>query len=156
MHDAGGVRVMQRFEYLRAEHDGAIERQRTAARRELLEGFAADILHHHQHAVRVARELVHVRDARVIELGEGDGLAPKALHRLGVHQIRIEDLDRDLAIEGLVDCLVDGAHSAPSERFDDVIFAELAADHALGFRAQAGIARTRGPRPSRRRISLRC
>ena len=130
MHDAGTVRVVERFQRLRAEHDGAIEGKRATAGRELLEGLAANVLHHHQHAVAITRELVDVGDARVIELGERDGFAPEPLNRLGVHQIRIEDLDRHVSIERLVDRFVDGAHPAPSERRDDMVFAELAANHA--------------------------
>ena len=59
----------------------------------------------------------------MIQLGKRDRFAPEPLDGLGVHQVGIEDLDRDLTIERLVDRLVDGPHTAPAERLDDVVFA---------------------------------
>ena len=74
-------------------------------------------------------KLVDRGDAGMIEPGERDRLAAETLQHVGVGQVGIEDLDRDFAIERLVDRLVDGAHAAATELVDDAVLTDSGADH---------------------------
>ncbi len=108
---------------------GLRRRERPEPLRQVVERLAAHELHHHQQLVVLMVELVDRRDAGVIESRERDGLAAESLQHVGVGQIGIEDLDRDFAIERLVDRFVDGAHAAATKLVDDAVLADSGADH---------------------------
>src|SRR5688572_13934558 len=65
----------------------------------------------------------------MVQLGERGGFCPEPLHDVRVGQLRVEHLDRDLAIERLVDRLVNGAHAAAPKRSDDAVFPDGLANH---------------------------
>ena len=130
MHDAAAMRVPERVEHLHAQMRGLRRRQRAEPIRQLVERLAAHELHHHQQLViLLVMELVDRRDARVVEPRKRDRLAAEALQHVRVGQVGIEHLDRDLAVERLVDRLVDGAHAAATELVDDAVFTDSGADH---------------------------
>jgi len=63
-------------------------------------------------------------NVRVLEAGDGFGLAVKALHPgLVPHQQRVEHLERHLAVEGNVQGAVDGGKAALAQFFDDALLA---------------------------------
>ena len=58
----------------------------------------------------------HADDVRVRELGHGARLAPEALELVGVgRDLAVHQLDRDLALERLVERPVDGRHAAGAD-----------------------------------------
>ena len=68
----------------------------------------------------------------MIQPREGDGLGAEPLEDVRVAEIGVEDLDRDFAIERLVDRFVDGAHAAPAKAFDDPILSDGFTNHGTG------------------------
>ena len=78
----------------------------------------------------VGTEIVDGEDVRVIELGDGLGLALETREPIGVggHRLR-QHLDRHIAIEPLVVRAVDHAHPALADLLDDAVVAEGGADH---------------------------
>ena len=98
--------------------------------REIVERLAADELHHHQQLVLLLMvQLVDRGDASVVQTREGDRLGAEALEHVGVGQIGIEDLDCDLTIERLIDCLVDSTHATATKLVDDAVLPDGGADH---------------------------
>jgi hypothetical protein len=75
-------------------------------------------------AVGGGADVVDADDVGVREAGEGLGLAQQAALALGVAGAVAQDLDRDLAIEGLVEGGVDDAHAAAAELAQDGVAAD--------------------------------
>ena len=65
----------------------------------------------------------------MIETRERDRLGAEALQHIRVGQIGIEDLDRDFAVERLIDRLVDGSHTAATQLVDDAVLSDGGPDH---------------------------
>ena len=98
--------------------------------RQIVERLAANELHHHQELVLLLMvQFVDRGDAGVIETREGNRLGPEALEHVGVGQIGIEDLDCDLTIERLIDCLIDSTHATATKLVDDAVLPDGGADH---------------------------
>ena len=131
VHDAGAVRMRERVEHLHREVRGLRRRERAEPLGQFVHGLATHELHHHQQIVIVPIELVERRYTGMIEPREGDGFGAKPLEDVGVAKIGVEDLDRDFAVERLVDRLVHGPHTAPPEAFDDAVLADCFTDHDL-------------------------
>ena len=110
VYDTAAVRVAKRIEHLDAEVRRLRWRERTEAVRQIVERFAAHEFHHHQQLVVLMMQFVDRGDAGMVQARERHRFAAEALEHLGVAQIGIQDLDRDLAVERLVDRLVDDAH----------------------------------------------
>ena len=68
----------------------------------------------------------------MIQAREGHRFGAEPLEDVAVVEIGVEDLDRDFAIERLVDRLVHGAHPAPAEAFDDAVLADGFTNHGRG------------------------
>ncbi len=114
---------------LDADVRGLRRLERTDALRQRLERFAAHELHDHQQLVAVLMELVYGGDPGMVEPGQRDSLAAEAFQEIGVGDVGVEDLDRDLAVEGLVEPLVNDAHAAAAEPFENSIFTDSCANH---------------------------
>ena len=85
---------------------------------ELRDGRPLDVLHHDEVAVRlrVVAGVVDLDDVGVDELCGGQRLAPEARHEAVVlGQVLGQQLDRDLALEHVVERAVDGRHAAGAE-----------------------------------------
>ncbi len=129
MDDAHAVRVRERGERLHAEVGGALGRERAEALDHVLERLAADELHHHQPLAVVLEQLVDGGDAGMVEARDGDGFGAEPARHFGIVQLGVEDLDRDFAVEGLVEGPEYGAHAAPADAIDHAVFADVLPDH---------------------------
>ena len=123
------MRVGETVERLRAQLRGEIRRHRTHPVGESLQGLAVDEFHHHHEDSVLLTQLVQRRDRRMVQLREGDRFGPEALQRFGLGHVPVQDFDRDLALQRIVDGAVDGAHAAASEPVEDSVFADRTADH---------------------------
>ncbi len=130
MDDPAAMRVPERVEHLHAQMRGLGRRERPEPIRQIVERLPAHELHHHQQlVVLLMMQLVDSRDARVVETRERDRLGAETLQHIRVGQVGIEDLDRDLAVERLIDRLVDGAHTAATQLVDDAVLSDGGPDH---------------------------
>ena len=119
MHDAVIVRALQRVADRR--HDAQRLLRREAARlQELAQIHAVHELH--QQEVEAARlpEIVHGDDVRMIQRRERLRLLFKPLGELRiVRALRREQLQRDETVQRFLPRLVDHAHAAAPEAFED-------------------------------------
>ena len=127
--DAGAVRVPDAAKNLIDDERGAIERQRAQALRQAFERVAADEFHHHQQFGVRPEEFVDCRHGWMIEPGEGGGFGSETPDALGPGKIRIDDLDRDSAIQAFVKRFVDRARAATADLLDDPILTDKGAKH---------------------------
>ena len=68
-------------------------------------------------------------DAWVLELSGGPALPKEALNGILLpHQVGRQDLDGDIALQGLMASLVDGPYLTPADLGDDLILTERPAD----------------------------
>ena len=78
-----------------------------------LERLSLDVLEHDVRPALVLAGVDHAHDVGVAELGHGARLAPEALELIRVRgDLPVHQLDRDLALERLVERAVDGRHAA--------------------------------------------
>ena len=115
MHDAARVRVFER--------GGDVDEQRQDARvrgAAQLAQVTARGEHHRQHrGVGAAHRLEDAQDARVVEPCRQREFALEHLPRgLGVHELRVEDLERDLRVAQFITRAPDFAVPAGTEFFD--------------------------------------
>ena len=97
----------------------------------------ADTLHDIEESpVGQPPEIVNGDDAGMLERGEDARLGPQAPFELGARE-RVGNLDRDLAVELLVDREIDRAHAAAADLFDHGVAARLELGPASE-RAQVG------------------
>ncbi len=130
MHDAGGVRVLERAEHQSDQVGRALRGQRPTALRELIQRFAPHQFHHHQQVLVGSEDLVNRGNLGMIQAGQCGGFRAEALHDLAVAQLGVQDLDGDLTFECLVHRLVNGAHAAASQALNETILADGPSDHA--------------------------
>jgi hypothetical protein len=129
MHHAGAMGMFERRQDPIAQVGGAGRGQRSHASGELLEGLAADQLHHHQELRLRAEQLVDGGDFRVIEPSEDRRFGAEALQDVGLGKAPVEGLDGHFAPERLVHGPVDHARAAPAKLSDNPVFAGGCADH---------------------------
>ena len=127
--DAHAVRVRERGEALHHQVGGALGRERTEALDHVLERLAADELHHHQPLPVVLEQLEDGGDAGMIEARDGDGFGAEAPGDFRIVQLGVEDLDRDIAVEGVVEGAKDRAHAAPPHPIKHAVLADVLPDH---------------------------
>ena len=129
MHDAAGVRSLERVGDFQAEIEHALERQR--ARRDLvLQRLAVEQLHHDEVLAVVLADVVDRADVRMVQRRGDARLAPEAFERLGVRgQIARQELQRDLTAEPDVFRAVDDAHAAAADAFENPVMTDSGADH---------------------------
>ena len=122
--DAARVGLLQRRGHLLPEVDDPVHVER-AAREELAQVLALDVLHGDEVRPVVDADVVDVRDVRVVE---GRGGARLALEPLAVDlvdgQLRGQHLDRDGAVEPRVPRPVDLPHAAGARGGEDLVRAE--------------------------------
>ncbi|CNG77904.1 Uncharacterised protein [Mycobacterium tuberculosis] len=129
------MRRPQRARELPPDHRDAAGRQRPVLVHDVLEGPGAHQLHDDPRAVVLVHDVVHGHDARVVQPRRRAGLAERPAVPVlalvvaqpgGQHHL----LDRDLAVEGLVEGAPHGAHAAASDHgFEPVATGEEAAVH---------------------------
>ena len=126
--------VRQRVEHLHRDMGGLRRRERPQAVAEIVNRLAAHELHHHEQLVVLTVQLVDGGDAGMAQTRERDRFTAEALEDVRVAQFGIEDLDGDVAVERLVDGLVDRSHASAPEAIDDAVFAEGFSEHGRGAR----------------------
>ena len=88
-------------------------RQPSLAADPILERLALHVLEHDVGPALVLAGIDHAHDVRMRELGNGPGLAAEALELFGgAGHLAVHQLDRDLALERLVECAIDRRHTA--------------------------------------------
>jgi hypothetical protein len=97
-----------------------------------LESFAANELHDHQPVRADSQQLVDRRNFRVAQSGERRRFRTEPFDDVGVCEEGIQGLDRNFAIERLVDGFVDDARRALSQVHDNAVLADARANHCIG------------------------
>ena len=134
MDDAELVRVLERARHLAGDHLRDLgERQRRVGE-EVLERAAVDELGDDVALGRVGpRVIENLEDVLVAQLGDGVRLALQPRARLCLAgEVRVQHLDRDLAIERRVGRFVDHRHAALAHFLEQAVARKLAADHIHG------------------------
>ncbi len=122
--DAALVRVRQRLRRLQAPAGNRARLQRgplgPAFVQNRGQAFALDELHGVVVDAVLAADGEDGHDVRMVQAGDGLGLAPEALHRLGVgHGPEAQHLQGDLARQGKLLGLVDDTHAAAAHLAHD-------------------------------------
>ncbi len=137
--DAAAVGVFEGVEQLADDRRRLRPRQPPGPRQAAEQRFAADELHDDEPAVVMARAAVDAGDAGMIELGQGDGLGAEAIDRaLPPGQLRLQHLQRHVAIEHLVEGAIHLAHAALTELLDQPVGAERLANHRIARTSRVG------------------
>ena len=111
-------------------------RERRAAPDDLLQVRARQVLHDDVVAAVRLAAVVDGDDVRVVQPGRRRGLAPEALHELGVRGVGLgQHLDRHLAVEQAVVAEVDPRHAARAELAAQLV---AAADELPGLERSSG------------------
>src|SRR5262249_42843595 len=109
-----------------------IHNQRTS--RDLMpKGETVQELHGDKRTIFVPPDLVNRADIRMVQCGSSTGLTTEALQRLGVLSHTVgKKLQRNEAAEFQVFGLVDDAHSATAESFENTVVRDGLPDHWAG------------------------
>ena len=131
MHDAFGVRRIQRIRDLYAYLQNAFQFQR-AVLNQVLKSLAAEVLHDDEQPVFMLSNFMDRADVGVIKRRRSPRLPTKPLQRLRLlaHIFR-KELERDKPSEGGVFGLVNHAHSAATDGFQDAVMGDGLADQGL-------------------------
>ncbi len=132
VHDALGVRRIQRVCDLNAQIEQQIEVERPAGDAVLQRG-AVQKLHGDERAAFVLADFVDGADVGMVQRGGGARFAPETFQRLRVlDHIEGQEFQGDEAAQLGVFRFVDDAHSTAAEFFDDAVMAESLAKQGLG------------------------
>ena len=128
LDDARLVREVERIEQLGHEAEYRREVERVLGVEVVLELLALDVLHHDVREIAFGAEVVHLHDMGMIEPRYGAHFALEA-HRIlarggPVERARKDGLDRDPAVQGGVQAVVDQAHRAFPEHALDLVAAK--------------------------------
>ena len=103
VHESGAVRLVERTGDRRADVDRQFGTEPLLRIEQLAQTLAVDELHHDRLAAFVDDDVVHGDDVGMTEAGDGDRFAPESLGDDRIAgQIRLQPLDRDLAVEVVV------------------------------------------------------
>jgi len=137
MNDAFAMSGGERFTDLRADPNRAREWKALTALELVDERLAAQELHHDvQHAVIGLPEIEDRHDRRVLQPTRQPRLAQKPLRdRTDRRELRMDHLDRDLAIDRELPAAIHGAHAAIAEHATDLVaMVEDPPDQRVGLR----------------------
>ena len=130
--DALRVGSIESVGYLDRERKQRVSFQR-AAGDHVLQREAVEKLHGDEALAFVLADFVDGADVRMVQRGSGAGLAAKTFESLWVlRDVVGEELEGDKAAQGGVLGLVNNAHPAAAQFFDDAIVRDGLADHAVG------------------------
>ena len=118
VHDAVAMRVVEAAAGLGDDLDRLLDVEVAAVAQQLGARVAGDVLHHDEVLVvaLVEAEVEHLNDVRVHEPGSGERLAAEARdERRVVGEVLGQQLQRDVALEALVEGEVHGRHAADAE-----------------------------------------
>ena len=137
--DVGGldVAVNDAFGVSRVEGVGNFDGQgknlaglHRTARDAVLQGYAIQKLHGDEGLAVLLADIVNRTDVGVIQSGGGLGFALKTAERLGIASDFVgKEFQSDEAVQAGVLSLVNHAHAAATELFDDAIVGNGLADH---------------------------
>ena len=118
VHDAVAVGVVEPAAGLGDDLDGLVDVEVAAVAQQLGARVPGDVLHHDEVLVLalVEAEVEHLDDVRMHQARGGERLAPEARdERRVVGEVLGEQLQRDVALEPLVEGEVHGRHAADAE-----------------------------------------
>ena len=140
-HDVAGLQVAVRDAFLVGGRDGIghgnrnrqdLVESQAAFRNHFGEGPSFDQLHREERHAVDGLDRMNRDDVRMVERGDGPGLALEALAAFGIECRRVrQHLERDEPVEPRVPRFVDLAHTPAAERGDDLVRPET---HACGER----------------------
>ncbi len=132
MNDAFGVSSIESVGDLNGECKKSVVFQ-GAPGHHVLEREAVEKFHRDEALAVVLADFVDGADVGVVQRGSGAGFAAKAFESLRIlRNVFGEEFERDKATEGGVFGLVNNAHPAAAQFFDDAIVRDGLADHAVG------------------------
>jgi hypothetical protein len=131
MHDALGVSRIQGIRHFDPYAQNTIEFQWPVLY-EVLQRFSAEVLHDDEQPVFMLSDFMDRADVGVIERRRSPRLPTKPLQRLRLlaHIFR-QELERDETSEGCVFGLVNHAHSAATDGFQDAVMGDRLANQRL-------------------------
>ncbi len=139
MHDSHAVGGPDSQQRLFEPGDGILSRQRAAPANELLEVLSFYKLHGDECISLMHQERIQGGEVDVVQVGLGAGLGAEALHDFRVaRQIRSQHFDSDGAVQFHVHGLVDDAHAAFAELFDNPESSYLLANHGAHLEFRIG------------------
>ena len=125
VEDAVHVRDGEALAHLAHHVEARLERERLGALQVVVERVALEQLHHHVEPPLVLSHVVHGDEVAVLQLPGDLGLAVEALARLAVAlEVGHHDLERDVAVVGVVEGAVDDAHRALADAIGDAVAAD--------------------------------
>ena len=129
MHDALGVRGIQRFGHVNADREQRLHLQRPVAD-EMFQGLAFQVLHDNEGLVALFPDVVNSADVGMIERGRRLRLAAEAGESGGVAgNVFGKELQGNKAMQARVFSLVNHAHPATTELLDHPVVRDVLADH---------------------------
>src|SRR5271169_5228995 len=129
MDDSLAVGGVERIGHFDGQGEKAIEFHRAAVD-EVLEGLAAEALHHDEEMALVLANFVDGADIGMVQRRCGPGFAAETLESLGVLRgIVGKKLESYEAAELSVFGFVDHTHAAAAKHFDDAVVRDGLADH---------------------------
>ena len=130
MHDALGMRGVERIGDLNAERKQSVEFHRAPCDH-VLQRRAVEEFHHDEGAAILLADVVNGADVGMIERRRGLGFALKTAQGLGIAGDFIgKELEGDKTVEAGVLRLVNHAHAAAPQLFDDPVVGDGLADHS--------------------------
>ena len=122
-----------------AEREQGLDVQR-AARDAVLQSHALEKLHGDEGVAFVLADVVNGADVGMVQRGGGLGFALETAQRLRVSgDVVGKKFQRDEAVQARVFGLVDNAHAAAAELFDDAVVRDGLADHGRANGRRAGV-----------------
>ena len=156
MHDAAVVRELQRLADRR--HNGQRLRRREAARHHRLSQIdAVDVLHHQKIELAGPSEIMHRDDIRMVEFRKSLSFPREPFGEAGIRRLPWrQNLERHETAERFLASLVDRAHPAATNEFDDLQLGKGRCEVANGRRSPRLIGETVGPGPQCNLLEKAC
>src|ERR1700690_2395310 len=127
--NAGGVGRVQDVGDFNRKPEKRIKIQRAAGNL-VCQGYAVDMFHDDEGVAVLLPDVMGRTDVRVIQCGGSLCLALEAGHRLRIlGNFFRQELDRDKSVQARVFSLVDHAHPAAAQLFDNAVMRNGLADH---------------------------
>ena len=131
MNDAALVRVVERVRNLGSDLEH-LERLQHLVLLDAAQGLPLDVRHHEKQVALEVREIVDRDDSRMIELGDGAGLALEPFALISLEIPGSQHLDRYVTVENGVAGEVNDSHAPAADLPEDLVARrEFSTDHSV-------------------------